>query len=194
MGKHNQSHEEFIRSWVHRGNPALLAELELTDRERVFCEEYLSNGFNRNKSAFKAVNSSGAISKHPITNGVYWSQQAYKFLQIDRVKNYLKAHTEEMEIKLGNPISIDSVVEVLGDILHNDEATHKDRIKAGEILLKHLNAFSAHNESKASKQLTVINGMTPSQVDDELTQAMKKLSMDKPLKDDNITEVETIEE
>ena len=188
MSKHKQSGDEVIRGFVLKDDKKLRSELELTDRENVFVTEYLSNGFNESHAAFKAVNAFGQPSPHPQTDNFYWKRQGYKFLRVQRVKDYIATHHKKTEIKLNKEITIESVVGVLDKILHTEDAENKDRIKAGEILLKYLNAFKPHNEAKAPKSLTIISNMTAGEIELEMAKMIGTL----PTQDDTITEVEEI--
>lgn len=188
MSKYKQTGEEVIRGFVLKDDKKLRSELELTDRENVFVEEYLSNGFDHAKAAFKAVNAFGEPSPNGADEHYYWQRQGHKFLRIQRVKDYIATHHKKTEIKLNKVITIDSVVGVLDKILHTEDAENKDRIKAGEILLKYLNAFKPHNEAKAPKSLTIISNMTAGEIELE----MAKMIGNVPLQDGNIIDVEEI--
>lgn len=189
MSKHKQVPEEIIRGYALADDPDLRAALELTPREQIFVDEYLENGFEKKKAAFKATNAFGEQSIRPWSDGSYWTQQANKFLAIPRVQQYIDAHHRKAEIRIGQPITIESVVDVLNKILHKEEAEDRDRIKAAEVMLKHLNGFKSHNEAKAPKSLTVISSMSESEIAKELETALKTL----PLSDTNITEVEELD-
>lgn len=188
MSKHRQEPEEIVRGFVLADDPALKSSLELTDRERIFVDEYLANGFDKHKASFKATNAFGEPSKRPWSDRSYWAQQGNKFLAIERVKTYIDTHHQKAEIRVGSPITIESVVDVLNKILHKEDAEDRDRIKAAEVMLKHLNGFKSHNEAKAPKSLTVISSMSESEIAKELETALKTL----PLKDNNIIEAEEV--
>lgn len=190
MSKFKQTGDEVIRGFVLKDDKKLRSELELTDRENVFVREYLSNGFNESNAAFEAVNAFGEPSPYPKSDGFYWKRQGHKFLRIQRVKDYIATHHKKVEIKLNKVITIDSVVGVLDKILHTEDAENKDRIKAGEILLKYLNAFEKHETAKSPKQLTIISKMSPAEIEAEMA---KMIGNGQPLKDDTITDVETID-
>lgn len=189
MSKYKKTGEEVIRGFVLKDDKKLRSELELTDRENVFVEEYLSNGFDHAKAAFKAVNAFGEPSPNGADEHYYWQRQGHKFLRIQRVKDYIATHHKKTEIKLNKVITIESVVGVLDKILHTEDAENKDRIKAGEILLKYLNAFEKHETAKSPKSLTIISKMSPAEIEAE----MAKMISTSSLKDDNITDVETID-
>jgi hypothetical protein len=188
MSKHARETEEIVRGFVLKDTPEVASYLELTPREKVFCEEYLSNGYNRAKAAFKAVNTYGEPSPHPLSKSDYWAREGYKLMAIKRVHTYIQAHIKMGEIKLGKPLTVESVTQVIGDILYDGTLEPRDRLKAGEILLKHLGGFTKHNESRAPKQLTVINGMSPKELEDELALVLagaKSLQELKDLEDQN---------
>lgn len=188
MSKHKQVPEEIIRGYALADDPDLKAALELTPREQIFVDEYLENGFDVKKAAFKAVNSIGEPSPRPWSDFAHWSSVGNKLLKIPRVQQYIDAHHRKAEIRIGQPITIESVVDVLNKILHKEEAEDRDRIKAAEVMLKHLNGFKSHNEAKAPKSLTVISSMSEGEIAKELETALKTI----PLKDNNVTEVEEI--
>lgn len=194
MSKHNRSQEEVIRGYVLKDDPFLQAAYELTEREKVFCDEYLAT-LDERLAAYKAVNLTGQ-SKHPIENRDFWKREATKLFNIPRVKNYIDHHNKQAELKIGKPVTIESVVEVLGEIMYDNTAENKDRIKAGEVLLKHLNGFEKHNNSKAPKQLTIINQMSEEDTKLELEKAMKKIEhlKNNPTdQNDGVVEVEVID-
>lgn len=188
MSKHKQVPEEIVRGYVLSDDPDLKAALELTKREQIFVDEYLENGFERKKAAFKATNAFGEQSVRPWSDNSYWTQQGNKFLAIPRIIQYIDAHHRKAEIRIGQSITIESVVDVLNKILHKEEAEDRDRIKAAEVMLKHLNGFKNHNEAKAPKTLTVISSMSEGEITKELETALKTF----PLKDNNIIEVEEL--
>lgn len=188
MSKHKKEPDEIIRGYALADDPDLKASLELTEREQIFVHEYLENGFDLKKAAFKATNAFGEPSPRPWSDNSHWSSVGNKLLKIPRVQQYIDAHHRKAEIRIGTPITIESVVDVLNKILHKEDAEDRDRIKAAEVMLKHLNGFKSHNEAKAPKSLTVISSMSESEIAKELETALKTL----PLKDNNIIEAEEL--
>jgi hypothetical protein len=129
---------------------ALVNKHRLTDKQARFLALYMAEGFRNStqcyKDAYEVTNPKESTVK-PL---------ASKVLNNPKIQACIADH-----LKVANwvgdkeIVTTTEVLEVLKDILHKEDAENKDRIKAGEILLKHLNAFKDHNTSKASKQLNI---------------------------------------
>jgi hypothetical protein len=192
MSKHYQTSEEFIRYQLlkSQGDLKLASSLVLTPIERDFIN-YLLQNLPRDEAAFRASNSSGRASKHPRSNTKFWQERGYKLSSSQRVKDYLASIHQEYDMaKLLKPITIENVVGVLHKLLHDESLEPKDRIKSGEILLKHLGGFKQHQEARAPKHLTIINNLTPAEIDKELENVSLALNYKK---DETIHTVETEE-
>ena len=192
MGKHNESQEEFLRrtKLMSEGKTKLAMALALTPIERAYVNALLKTG-HKAEAAYIASNTGGRKSKHPRSNTTYWGQRAFKIASSTRVQEYLANVDQNIEPEdLTTPVSINDVTKVLGELLHNTEIEPRDRIKAGEILLKHLGGFNKHQEARAPKQLTVINNLSPSEIDRELENISLSLSPPPKLSDEQIYDLE----
>ena len=136
----------------------------ITPLQKTFIEEYLTNGMNATKAAMVAIqtNSPETYEKNINRKG-YFSMRGAKMGESPTVKKYIFDHKG---IKAG--VTVKEVIKVLETILHDEEEETKNRIKSAELLLKHLNGFRNHNESKAPKSLTVISNMSEKDIDREL--------------------------
>jgi hypothetical protein len=129
---------------------ALVNKHRLTDKQARFVALYMAEGFTNSTQCYKEA--------YQVTNPKESTVKplASKLLHSEKIQACLADH-----LKVANwvgdkeIVTTTEVLEVLKDILHKEDAENKDRIKAGEILLKHLNAFKDHNNSKASKQLNI---------------------------------------
>jgi hypothetical protein len=192
MSKHYQTSEEFIRYQLlkSQGDLKLASSLVLTPIERDFINFLLQN-LPRDEAAFRASNTNGRQSKHPRSNIKFWQERGYKLSSSQRVKDYLSSVDQQYDMaKLLKPITIENVVGVLHKLLHDESLEPKDRIKSGEILLKHLGGFKQHQEARAPKQLTIINNLTPAEIDKELENVSLALNYKK---DSTIHEVQAEE-
>jgi len=143
----------------------------LNTAQIIFLEEYLSNGMASTDAAREALKGSNyeAYKKNE-DNRRYFSMRATSWLKTAGVAGYLaKMH------KKSTAASVQEILSVMTSILHDDEAENKDRIKAGEIMLKHHNAFSKHQEAKSPKSLTInqIKELSDKELEEELK---KKIS------------------
>jgi len=192
MSKYCTTPEEFIRYQLLKseGDLKLASSLVLTPIERDFINFLLQN-LPRDEAAFRASNTNGRASKHPRTNIKFWQERGYKLSSSQRVKDYLSSVDQQYDMaKLLKPITIENVVGVLHNLLHDESLEPKDRIKSGEILLKHLGGFKQHQEARAPKQLTIINNLTPAEIDKELENVSLALNYKK---DTTIHEVQAEE-
>lgn len=136
----------------------------ITPLQKTFIEEYLTNGMNATKAAMVAIqtNSPETYEKNINRKG-YFSMRGAKMGESPTVKKYIFDHKG---IKAG--VTVKEVIKVLETILHDEDEETKNRIKSAELLLKHLDGFKKHNESKAPKSLTVISNMSEKDIDREL--------------------------
>lgn len=74
-------------------------------------------------------------------------------------------------------ITIPQIVQNLADITNSTTEKSSDRIKAAEILLKHLNGFEAHNNSRATKVLAIINEKSDDELLSDINTTMKSLGL-----------------
>jgi len=137
--------------------------LLLNDEEKTFVTFYLS-GISDGEARLKTA------KKHDLEGTPNYPNKTkvkqYIAISIKRANEVAKKNDGEAII------TVAEVVEELADMIRDREGQDgRVRVKSGEVLLKHLNGFSKHNESKASKTLIAVNGMT----DDELIDRIKKL-------------------
>jgi hypothetical protein len=90
------------------------------------------------------------------------STRIQSYLQEQHLKTAIDPETDEAYI------TIPELVKNLADIAKNEENKAGDRIKASEVLLKHLNGFEAHNSSRAPKMLTYISNQSDTDLLNEI--------------------------
>jgi hypothetical protein len=90
--------------------------------------------------------------------------------------------------------NIDDVLKVISSILHDENAENKDRLKAGELLLKHHGAFEKHNVQKSSKSIVLnqVTALSDKELEEQLRNRLSTPSQ--KIRDKNIVDVEEIED
>jgi hypothetical protein len=139
----------------------------------VFLEEYLSNGMASTDAMRQALKvSSPEVYEKNKDNRRYFSMRASATLKTRGVEGYLAKIQEKSTVS-----SVTQVLQVVSSIMSDDEAENKDRLKAAELMLKHYNAFSKHQEAKAPKSLTVnaVKQLTDKELEDELNKRLSTL-------------------
>lgn len=139
-------------------------QIDITDKQRLFCEEYVKNGGN----VYKACISAGYSEKY--ANG-----KGYTILRNEKVKAYidkLMKKIDKSKVK-----SIEEIQEFWGKVMDDNEVKMQDRIKASENLAKVYGAFVTVNKNE-----TTINGnigISDTDLeelgDDELVKILEKL-------------------
>ena len=111
----------------------------LNTKQRLFCEEYLSNGMNASQ-AYATV-----YKKDPR------SAYAYQLMQKPDVKEYIEARRKAMF----DAYNIDAmrVMEAIakiafGDVAEGEEISYTSKLKALELLSKNLNLQTVKTENK----------------------------------------------
>ena len=160
------------------------AHFGFTELQAQFLEEYLSNGMRiteASKNALIAVSG----DKYKNETSPYFSMRGSRILESPTVSAYLAKY-----LKKTKAASVSEVLDVISSILHDEDADNKDRLKAGELLLKHHNAFDKHNQARAPKSLTLnnIGALSDKELEKELQKRLSQLS------DIKITEVTTDED
>jgi hypothetical protein len=144
----------------------LVKKYQLTQKQQKMLLSWFQNDCNQVtafKSAFpewcegrKESVISGAASN--LMN----STRIQSYLQEQHLKTAIDPETDEAYI------TIPELVKNLADIAKNEENKAGDRIKASEVLLKHLNGFEAHNNSRAPKMLTYISNQSDTDLLNEI--------------------------
>ena len=161
---------------------------KFTPLQKLFVEEYLSNGMESTDAARQAL----TALKPDLANKDrrYYSYRATNFLESTSVSTYLAKHLNKPK----SMSNIDDVLKVISSILHDESAENKDRLKAGELLLKHHGAFEKHQTQRAPKSI-VLNQITEMSDKELEEQLRKKLSTpSQRIKDTNIIDVEEIKD
>jgi hypothetical protein len=142
-----------------------------TELQSYFLEEYLSNGMKITDAARQAMLSIN--QKYAKESNAYFSARGAKFLASPTVSAYLAKY-----LKKAKAASVNEVLDVISSILHDEEAENKDRLKAGELLLKHHNAFDKHQQARANKSLTLnsIGALSDKELEKELQKRLSQLS------------------
>jgi hypothetical protein len=160
----------------------------LTPLQKLFVEEYLSNGMESTDAARQAL----SALKPELANKDrrYYSYRATNFLESGPVSNYLAKQLNKPK----SLTSIDDILKVVSSIMNEEANEPKDRLKAAELLLKHLGGFEKHNVQKSPKSI-VLNQITEMSDKDLDEQLRKKLSTpSQKIKDTKIIDVEELED
>lgn len=136
--------------------------LMLSEDERVFVTYFLSG--NTEQASFELT------AKHlniPVNTGYNrrLKVKQYIAISIKEANQILKRKDSE------SVITVTEVVENLAEMLRDKGEEARVRVKSGEVLLKHMNGFAKHNESRASKTNILINNLS----DEELQQRLLSL-------------------
>jgi cysteinyl-tRNA synthetase len=160
----------------------------MTPLQKLFIEEYLSNGLQSTDAARQAL----TALKPELANKDrrYYSYRATSFLESTPVSTYLAKNLNKPK----SLTSIDDVLKVVSSIMNEESNEPKDRLKAAELLLKHMGGFARDNAQKAPKSI-VLNQITEMS-DKELEQQLRDrlASPSQKIKDNNIIDVEEIED
>jgi hypothetical protein len=160
----------------------------MTPLQKLFVEEYLSNGMESTDAARQAL----SALKPELANKDrrYYSYRATNFLESAPVSNYLAKQLNKPK----SLTSIDDILKVVSSIMNEEANEPKDRLKAAELLLKHMGGFARDNAQKAPKSI-VLNQITEMS-DKELEQQLRDrlASPSQKIKDSKIIDVEEIED
>jgi len=145
-------------------NHMLARKYGLSEQHIKMLSIYFNNGLNMTDAYIRAFDKTTDPAKR-----VMMGVSAARMFKSQRIQNYLTESMTEANKKIGL-ITIDEVVSELVTILKKEDARDQDKIKAGELLLKHLNAFESHNKAKAPKQLVIqtVEKLSEQQIIEEL--------------------------
>jgi hypothetical protein len=165
-------------------DPRIVARHGLNENQAKFLSYYMASGLKDALNAYRKAYDNDNPNERTIR------PYASKILNQDKIQACLAEH-----IKIANfvgdreIVSTEEVLEVLKEILHKDDAENKDRIKAGEILLKHLNAFKEHNQAKAPKSLTITTNKSTEELISDIKQLSGDLTQTPILETTNLSEI-----
>ena len=184
MAKLHYSHLKMFKK-LNEGEPrrkldfALASKHKLNYLQQNFLEEWLNNGHDQLEAYRKVENPKKLEGRAESTHRA----RAYQLMNSPRVQAYL----EDFNMKImfnqesNEPIiTVKDVVTRLADIIRSEDSKHSDVIKASEVVLKHLNAFSDHNSSKSTKILTYINNQTTDDLINEINAIQNDLLIESP--------------
>lgn len=149
----------------HSISDAQQKKYKLTEAQKIFLEVYLSNGMVAYPAIKKTLELTSDIRDK---DDRYYQMRAARMLEGVAVVNYL----DDWHKKRRTKISIDDVLNTVNDIMTNPDEDSKNRLKAAELLMKHLGGFAKNNEQKASKSLTIINNKSEKEIDEELRKVL----------------------
>jgi cysteinyl-tRNA synthetase len=159
----------------------------MTPLQKLFVEEYLSNGMESTDAARQAL----SALKPELANKDrrYYSYRATNFLESAPVSNYLAKQLNKPK----SLTSIEDILKVVSSIMNEEANEPKDRLKAAELLMKHLGSFEKHNTQRAPKSI-VLNQITEMS-DKELEQQLRERlsSPSQKIIDKNIVDAEEID-
>ena len=99
---------------------------KLTAKQKLFCENYVSNGYKLQKAYMDAFGASPEVA-----NANQW-----KLMKKDAIKNYIREVQHERFEALH--ITADSIVAQLRDIALSEDASYMERMKALELIQKQM--------------------------------------------------------
>lgn len=100
--------------------------MALTAKQKLFCEEYVSNGYHLVEAYMKAFGCS-----YEVANANQW-----KLMKKDSIKNYIKEIQTERFEALG--MNANRIAKMLTDIATDPEASRTEQMKALELLQKQM--------------------------------------------------------
>lgn len=183
IGKRNTHSALKIFKPIGEGEPrrkldaALILKHKLTQKQQTFLEEWFNNGHDQ-LAAYRTVTDKEVLDR---TADSTQRTQASQLINSVKVQNYLSDFTLKSAI---NPeteepiITVREVIQSLADIIHSDTSKDSDKIKASDLVLKHLNAFSDHNSAKSTKILTYINNQSTDDLINEINLLQDELIRD----------------
>jgi len=136
----------------YKNRGKMMNKLEITKKQKSFADEYLKD-YNGKQAAIRA-----GYSEKSAEN------QASRMLSYAKVAEYLGKRQIEKEKKIGITIEaiIDELKEVGFGIVDGDKLKMNDKIKALELLGKHLGMFSESKDKETEVNIQVqvltING------------------------------------
>ena len=136
----------------YKNRGKMMNKLEITKKQKSFADEYLKD-YNGKQAAIRA-----GYSEKSAEN------QASRMLSYAKVAEYLGKRQIEKEKKIGITIEaiIDELQEVGFGIVDGDKLKMNDKIKALELLGKHLGMFSESKDKETEVNIQVqvltING------------------------------------
>jgi hypothetical protein len=149
----------------------LVAKNRLTKKQVDFLKLWFKNGCH---------NTNAYLELDPNVSKAHAAVYAGYILNSPAVQGYLYELSNRAMIDPQTEeaiITIPQIVQNLADITNSKDEKSADRIKAAEILLKHLNGFEAHNNSRATKVLAIINEKSDDELLSDINTTMKSLGL-----------------
>jgi len=146
----------------------------LTHPQKLFVEEYLSNGMKSTAAAKYAVEATSPEIKEKNNPDTYFGMRAKAFLTAKSISTYL----DKILLNKKTASTLEEVLQVVSSIMHNEDAEHKDRLKGAELLLKHYGAFEKHQNARSAKSLTLngVSAMSDKELQAELRKRLSEVS------------------
>jgi cysteinyl-tRNA synthetase len=119
----------------------------------------------------------------------YYSYRATNFLNSVSVSTYLSKHLNKPK----SLTSLDDVLKVVSSIMNDEGEDSKNRLKAAELLMKHLGSFEKHNNQRAPKSIVLnqITELSDKELEEQLRNRLSSPSQ--KIKDNFVVEVEEID-
>jgi hypothetical protein len=156
---------------------SLVLKNQLTKNQKAFLEEWFNNGHNQ-MEAYIAVTPKEKLEGRSKTT---YRTMAHQLMSSTKIQNYLRDFSMKSAMQPGtdNPIiTVTEVIQSLADIIKGADSKDSDKIKASELVLKHLNAFNDHNSSRSTKILTYINNQSTDDLINEINLLQEELIKD----------------
>lgn len=109
---------------------------KLTAKQKLFCENYVSNGYKLQKAYMDAFGASPEVA-----NANQW-----KLMKKDAIKNYIREVQHERFEALH--ITADSIASQLRDIAMSEDASYMERMRALELIQKQMGLQTQRVDAK----------------------------------------------
>lgn len=159
--------------------------LLLNDEERCFVRHFLSG-----KTEMAACEWVKKDLNTPLNTGYAKRTKVKQYIAISiKRSNEIAKKKDSASI-----ITVTEVIEKLATMLRNDDGTEEGRVrvKSAELLLKHMNGFAKHNESKASKTQVLINSLSDEELQDRIKALQNTILTTIPVQESQILDLTTL--
>lgn len=162
MSKQDRSKQTYTNKPIpHKLDSEMADILLLNDEERCFVTHFLSG-----KTEQAACEWVAKDLNIPVNTGYNRriKVKQYIALAIKQANQVLKKQDSD------SVITVTEVVDHLATMLRNEDGSEEGRVrvKSAEILLKHMDGFKRHNESKAPKTAILINNLSDEELQERI--------------------------
>jgi len=119
--------------------------MALTAKQKLFCEEYVSNGYHLVDAYMKAFGCS-----YEVANANQW-----KLMKKDSIKHYIREIQRDRFEAMG--MNADRIAKMLTDIATDPEASRTEQMKALELIQKQMGLQTQRVEAEVKTTVIDIN-------------------------------------